>query len=159
MNRTEPITALCAVALMTFVGIGCTRHDEPEQRLRALIAKAEQAVEKKDIAELRGYVSDRYADDDGRDRRAIDGMLRIYLLRNESIHLLTRIASVAFVPPNQAKVVIYVAMAGRPITADADLAAFNGNLYRFDLDFADDARQWRLIRAAWRPAEPSDFIR
>lgn len=157
MTPRVRLAILSVVALVTLFA-GCTKRDEPEQRLRAMIAKAGQAVEKKEIAELRGYVSDRYADDNGYDRHAIDGILRIYLLRNDNIHLLTRIASVSFPQPTQAKAVIYVAMAARPITP-ADLSTFNANLYRFDIDFADESKQWRVTRADWRPAEPADFIR
>jgi hypothetical protein len=159
MTHALRLEILSIAALATVLLTGCTKRDEPEQRLRATITKAEQAVEKKEIAELRGYVSDRYTDEEGHDRRAIDGILRIYLLRNENIHLLTRIASVSFPQPMQAKVVIYVAMAARPIALGDDLSAFNANLYRFDIEFTDESKQWRATRATWRPAEASDFVR
>ena len=159
MSGTIRFYLRCTVVVAIALCIGCSKRDDPEQRLRTLIGKAEQAVEKKEIAELRGYISDRYADDDGRDRRAVDGILRIYLLRNENIHLLTRIASVSFPDPVRANAIVYVAMAGRPISPGADLNTLNANLYRFDFEFSDESKQWRLTRAAWRPAEPSDFIR
>jgi hypothetical protein len=148
-----------AAILLALLSIGCAKREDPEQRIRGLIGKAEQAVEKKEIAELRGYISERYADEDGRDRRAIEGILRLYVLRHDAIHLLTRIDSVAFPQPKRAKAVVYVAMAGRPIAASDDLRSFNANLYRFELEFAEEGKQWRVARAAWRPAEPVDFIR
>jgi hypothetical protein len=149
---------LLSILIATAVSVGCAKHDDPEQRLRALIGNAERAAEKKEVAELRGYISERYTDEDGRDRRAVESILRIYLLRNENIHLLTRIANVSFPESSRAHVAVYAAMAARPIAGGADLSNLNANLYRFDLDFVDEAKQWRLIRAAWRPAEPADFI-
>lgn len=86
-----------ALALAALIGLGsisCNKGETPEQRVRALIVEAEQAVEKKEIANVRGYVSARYRDDEQRDRRAIEGILRLYLLRHESINLYTRIESI-----------------------------------------------------------------
>ncbi len=155
---TRPLAFVWGAILLAALSVGCAKREDPEQRIRGLIGKAEQAVEKKDIAELRGYISDRYADEDGRDRRSIEGILRLYVFRHDAIHLLTRIESVAFPQADQAKAVVYVAMAGRPITASDDLRAFSANLYRFEFEFAKEGKQRRLVRAAWRRAEPADFI-
>ncbi len=153
-------TSFCLAAALLALLIGaCSKREDPEQRIRALIGKAELAAEKKEIGELRSYVSDRYSDDEGRDRRAVDGILQLYLLRHGVIHLLTRIESIKFPQPTRADAVVYVAMAGRPITSAAELGAFNANLYRFEFGFAEEDKQWRLARATWRPAEPTDFIR
>jgi hypothetical protein len=147
------------LALLTGLTLAaCAKRETPEQRVRAVIIGAEQAVEKKDISQVRGFLSERYTDEEGRDRRAVEGILRLYLLRNEAIHLLTRIDAITVVPPGKAEAVVYVAMAARPITQADTLSSFNANLYRFELSFAEEDKQWRVVRAAWRPAEPADFI-
>ncbi len=148
---------LLTIALVPLLH-GCDNAQAPEQRVRALIAAAEQAAEQKDIGTLRGYVSGRYADDEGRDRRAIDAVLRLYLLRHEKIHLLTRIADIRLAPPGRAEAVIYVAMAARPVTQAEDLAALRANLYRFEIGLVEEGTQWRVVRANWRPAELADFV-
>lgn len=150
--------ALLAGALLLGLGGGCSRTDTPEQRVRALIAQAEDAAERKEIRTLRGYVSERYRDEAGRDRRAVEGILRLYLLRNERLHLLTRIERVTVMPPDRAEAVVYVAMAARPIANAAELAGFRADLYRFEVEFSQEDGEWRVERAAWRPAEPADFI-
>lgn len=148
-----------AIALLIGVGLtACAKRETPEQRVRTAISGAEQAVEKKDISALRGFVSERYTDEEGRDRRAVEGILRLYLLRNEAIHLLTRIETVTVIPPDKAQAVVYVAMAARPIAPADTLSSFNANLYRFELSFGEEDNHWRVVRAAWRPAEPTDFI-
>lgn len=150
-----------AFALSAFVVVmlgACTKQTPPEQRLRALIETTEQAVEKKDVATVRDHVSEQYTDEDGRDRKAVEGILKLYLIRNESIHLLTRIESITIPEPNRAQAVVYVAMAARPISSAAELRAFNANLYRFEVTFALEKGDWRIARASWRPAEPTDFI-
>lgn len=152
-------TFVYLTAVLSAVSLAaCTPGDTPEQRLRALIDGAEEAVENREGARLRGYISERYSDEQGRDRRTIDGILRLYVLRHDAIHLYTRVGNIRFPEPAQAEAVVYVAMAGRPITSAAEVAAFRANLYRFELGFADEDGEWRLVRAAWRRAELGDFV-
>lgn len=149
-----------SLMLVTLLVVGaCSKTTTPEQRVRQFLDRAEQAAEQKDMRTLRGSVSEHYSDADGRDRRMIEGILRLYVLRHESIHLLTRIESIEFPKPSEAHVSIYVAMAARPIANAAQLAAFRADLYRFDLVLAEEDSQWRVQQADWRPAEPTDFIR
>lgn len=149
------LSFLC-LALLAFAG--CSETETPEARLRALIASAEQAAENKQGRVLRGFVSDAYRDPDGRDRRTVDAILRLVLLRHESIHLLTRISEIGFPGQGRADAVVYVAMAGRPIAGPAQLASMRASLYRFELGFIDEDGEWRVVSATWRPAEPADFI-
>ncbi len=155
MIRLATLPTCLLFALLAFA---CTKSTTPEQRVREFLDRGEKAAEQKDIGILRGSVSKAYSDDDGRDHRMIEGILRLYVLRHESIHLLTRIESIEFPKPTEAKVAIYVAMAARPIASPAQLAAFRANLYRFELVLTDENSEWQVVRAAWRPAEPADFI-
>lgn len=146
---------LCAI---TVTINACGKHTDPERQIRELLQTAEVSIEKKDIGPVRGYISDRYTDEDGRDRRAIDGLLRVYILRNENIHLFTRIADISFPDKQRARVAMYVAMAAQPIAHAEDLTHLQADLYRFELDFAEESKSWHVISARWRPALPSDFI-
>jgi hypothetical protein len=146
--------------LVTLLVVGaCSKTTTPEQRVRQFLDLAEQAAEQKDMRTLRGSISEHYSDPDGRDRRMIEGILRLYVLRHESIHLLTQIESIEFPKPREAHVGIYVAMAARPILNAAQLAAFRADLYRFDLVLTEEDSKWHVQRADWRSAEPTDFIR
>ena len=145
-------------ALLALLLAGCSAPDTPEQRIRELIGAAEEAVEKKEIGTLRGFVAQTYSDAAGRDRRAIDGLLRVYLLRHDKIHLLTRIESVTVTAPARAEAVIYVAMAARPIARVEELGPFRADLYRFEVRFVEEDGEWRVVGAAWRPAELADFV-
>lgn len=146
------------LALLAGLGaISCHKGETPEQRIRAVIVDAEDAAEKREIARVRGHVSERYLDEDKRDRRTVEGMLRLYLLRNEAIHLFTRIESIIVTQPSRAEAVVYVGMAARPIKSADELRNFNANLYRFEIGFEEENKEWRVVRANWRPAELIDF--
>lgn len=84
----------------------CSKKETPEARVRALIATWAQAAEAGDTATLRARISERYADSHGNDRRAIDGLLRLYVLQHRPLYIYTRISSVDIEPNDRAQVVI-----------------------------------------------------
>jgi hypothetical protein len=148
------LPALLTMAL--FAG-ACSKSETPEAQLRALVAAAEVAAEKKEIGVLRGMVSDHYADSQGQDKRAVEGVLRFYFLRNQSIHLLTRTSSVTFPEKDRALAVVYVGMAAQPVTNVDELERLRADLFRFEITFVKEDGDWRARSAEWRRVEFTDF--
>jgi hypothetical protein len=148
------------VAVALLAGPACSPEPEsPEARIRALLDQMEVAAEQKDLGPLKAMVSEQYSDERGNDRQAVLGLLTYHFLRNQSIHLLTRVRAIEFPEPGRATVSVYVAMAGRPIP-DADaLTRLRADLYRFEFRLAEGGESgWLVTGAAWRPAETADFL-
>jgi len=141
----------------TLVLAACSKPDTPETKVRAAIATAVAAAEKKDIGPLKGMVSDKYTDAQGQDKRAVESVLRFYFLRNQSIHLLTRTSSVTFPQKDRALAVVYVGMAAQPVASVDELERLRADLFRFEITFVDEGGEWRAIGAEWRRAEFVDF--
>jgi hypothetical protein len=152
--RAHGATLLLAAALGASA---CTRSTPPEAQVRASLARAEQAATRKDVSELSGLLTERFRDQEGRDRQAIVRLLRVYFLRHEAVYLLTRVQSIQFPEPQRAQVVVLVAMAGTPIATDADVGRLAADLHRFELTLAREGDTWRAVRAEWRRAEPSEL--
>jgi hypothetical protein len=151
--------AAIAAALLLLPLAGCGKRETPEQQVRALIARAEQAAGARRAAELRGYLSEQYRDDEGRDKRALDAIIRLSVLRHESIHLLTRISEVTLPGTGRARAVVYVAMAGQPLAGTGEVIRLNADLHRFELEFAQENSEWKVVSAHWRRADPDDFLK
>ena len=132
--------------------------ESPEGQVRSFLGEMEAAAEDREIKALKAAVAEDYADDRGNDRRAIVQLLTLHFLRNESIHMLSRIAAVEIVPPASASVTVYVAMAGRPIPDAAILAELRADLYRFDFELLRNDDEWQVKQADWRPARGDDFL-
>lgn len=145
-----------AIALLCLLAVGCSAKSTPEARVRERIAAAVQAAEAGDAARLRSFISADYRDDAGRDRRALDGLLRIYLLQHRPLYLYTQVARVVFAEADRAHVSVYAAMAGRRIVDAAELGEARAGLYRFDLTLALEHGEWRVRTATWRSADLSD---
>lgn len=158
-TRTSLRRSAAFLAIVVLLALACSPVPESaEARLHSLMAAMELAAEEKNLRELKEVVSERYADANGNDRDAIVGLLTYHFLRNQTIHLLTRIAVLEVGDDGLASVTAYVAMAGRPIPGSEALAQLRANLYRFDFTLDEEASEWRLIRADWRTATPEDFL-
>jgi hypothetical protein len=143
---------------ITLVLAACSRDaDSPEAEIRALVAHAQTAAETRDVRGLRALVADDYADAQGHDRKAVENLIRLHVLRNQSIHLFTRIGDIAFPQTDRASVRVAMAMAGRPVANVGELVGVNADLYRFDLELIRRDGAWQVQRAAWEPARLDDF--
>lgn len=93
----------------------CSRQSSPEAEIRTLVAQAQTAAEERDVRALRELIADDYADDRGHDRKAMENLIRLHVLRHQSVHLFTRIRGIEFPEPERALVSVAAAMAGRPV--------------------------------------------
>lgn len=151
--------ALLLVWIMLALALGACSGDSnsPEAEIRALIVQAQTAAEESNVGGLRALVADDYADRRGYDRKAIENLIRLHVLRNQSIHLFTRMGDIAFPQPDRATVKVAAAMAGRSVASAGELVGIKADLYRFDLELIRRDGKWQVQRAAWEPARLDDF--
>ncbi len=132
------------LAVLCLAGCGESPQDA-EAEIRSWLKAGEQAAEEKDRRALMNMVAPGYSDARGNDRRAIEGILRFYFLRQSSVALLTKVDSLEVFDDTAAEVRMTVGMAG---SNDAPLG-FSADAYRFalELELIDD--EWQLISARW----------
>jgi hypothetical protein len=139
-----------AAAALFLIFCACDRSS-PEDKIREVVAAAEQGVEARDLSDVMALVSERYADTQGQDKTAVREIVGGYLLINQSIHLLTRVEDIEFPSDTIATARVSVGMLGRQDESSGDwsLAA---DVYEFDLRFLKEDGEWRLQSASWRRA-------
>ncbi|MDJ0758326.1 MAG: hypothetical protein QNJ19_02965 [Woeseiaceae bacterium] len=132
------------LAVLCLAGCGGPPQDA-EAEIRSWLKAGEQAAEDKDRRALMKMVAPGYTDSRGNDRRAVEGILRFYFLRQSSVALLTKVDSLEVFDGTAAEVRMTVGMAGGN---DAPLG-FSADAYRFalELELIDD--EWQLISARW----------
>lgn len=129
----------------------------PEARIKSLISRAEQAAESRDISVFKDITADGYQDRRGLHRREILRIVQSVFLRNRKIHLLSVVRNLT-VKGGSAHARVLVAMAGRPIESPEALLAMRARLMRFEVDFAREGDQWRVLSVDWQPAKAGDFL-
>jgi hypothetical protein len=135
--------ALGALVLLA----GCSDDASPEQQVRTVIDSMELATEARDVGDLMEHVSAAYRSADGQDRAETSRYVRGYFVANQSIHLLTRIESLEFPAPDEARLNLQVGMAGRDGQGAANL---NADLYDFDIVLVREDGEWKVSYADWR---------
>jgi hypothetical protein len=132
-------------------------HRPREGEIRSLIDRAEELAEAADLEGFRDLVSDDYTDPRGNSRQSLLLMVNYYFATNRTIHLLTRTPQVHFADSSHADVLVFVAMAGRPIAGPDQLAALNADLYHVYASVAEEDDEWRIISAWWARGWEADL--
>lgn len=138
---------------------GCAASEsDPERALRDLIERAETAAEQRDAAALKGLIDERYQDGRGWSRRQVAAVIHSVLLRRRQVNLFTVIREIEIIEPTQARALVLVAMAGRPVARREQLADLRAELWRFEVWFKVRDDEWRVVRADWQPASLDEFL-
>jgi len=142
----RPWLPRCPLFWVAFAGLAaCADPASPEQQVRAVIESMETAVEARDVGDLMEHISANYRDAQGQDRAEASRYARGYFLANQSVHLLTRIETLEFPAPDEARVKLQVGMAGR-----AGESGLTADLYDFELALIREGDEWKLSYADWR---------
>ena len=118
---------------------------DPEEALRAWVARGEAAIEEKDRGGLLDLISEDYADSRGNDHEKVGDILRAYFFRQQSIALLIDIDDVTLYGDSAAQLTMTVGMAG----TNGGALGFSADAYRFELELQKPDDEWLLIGARW----------
>ena len=144
MTAVNRALCLAAAALVILVGCG-DPPSEPEAELRAWVDAGIASVEGKERRAVVGMVSEAYVDNRGNERSDLDKLLRVYFHRMQNIKLLPKIEEITIYGDTAAQLVLTVGMAG---TNDGILG-FSADAYRFELEVEKEGGEWHLISARW----------
>jgi hypothetical protein len=150
-------TALLTSIIVTLAG--CGDEETPEDRVRGYIDRVIESAEARNWRSFRDYVADDYKDEHGMNKEAVLAIVARYILANQRIYILERVASVRIENPRNAHAVVYAAMGGQPISGAQDLARIRADVYRFEIDLrAGDDGVFRARRSVWKPVGPEHFL-
>ncbi len=150
---------LCSFVFVAGIFSGCGNEaDSPEERIKESLAALEQAAEARELGPLRNAILDEYSDNEGHDKKSITQLIRVIFLRQQNIHLLTRIKSIQVLDTGNAIADVLVAMAGRPVDDVGTLMGLSADLFRFEVELKEQGGDWKVAGAIWRRATPDEFL-
>ncbi len=139
--------------------LACGGDDEsPEARIRARLAEVELLAEAGDVAGVKQFLSEDYADAAGNDRRALATWLTLQRMQHRTLHVWSRVRSLEIEAEGRAAVVLAAGMAASPIAGAADLARMRADVYEIELDLREEGGDWRVLSARWSPTSPRDLL-
>ncbi len=156
--RLAVLAMLATSAYGLVAGCGKSDPHDPGEQIRAVIAMAEEAAQRRDIGTLKHFVADGYKDERGYDKRSVVRLVQGYLLRHRNIHLLSKITDLEIIDPVRASTSLLVAMGGRRIETVEQLWDLRADVFQFDVDWMQAAGEWRVTSASWRRVGIDEFF-
>lgn len=130
------------VAALALAACGGPAPD-PEGRLRAAIAAAEEAAEAGEHAVFADLVARDYADASGRDRTRMLLTIRGLLMRYPRLELIVTVREIELLSPQLARVRLDI------LTAGLGPAGLSADAFPLELSLRDDGGGWQVTRARW----------
>lgn len=122
----------------------------PEAQVRAVIESAREAAEEQSTRGVMRHVSERYRDDDGRDKTDLRNRLRLYLMQQESLSLAITIESVELRTAARAEARMEVELAGSAAERLRSMSGVGSRPLHLTASFdLEEDGEWRVIRAEW----------
>ncbi len=136
----------------------CGSAPAPEQQALRLVEEIERLAVAGSISGIADKVSDAYRDPEGRDKRAVLGLLTL-ALRNRDVFLWKHVQHLEAVAPDRVEVAVSVAAAAEPIRGPTSLRDIQADLLHFDAVVAEeDGGVWRVTSVVWRDARLEDLL-
>lgn len=135
----------------------CGTDRSPEEEIKEMLVDIEKSFEQRTTGDLDEYVAESYQDPYGNTKRALRRIAAGYVLRNPSIHILSKISDISV---NQeatlAKVTVYAAVSSEELGAkDIRLLQTNAHLFQVSLRKSDD---WLIHSIQWKRVKPERFV-
>jgi len=146
-------------AILIALIAGCGGEQTPEDRVRNYIDQVAESAGARNWRDFDEYVADDYSDARGLQKKDVLAIVTRYILVNQHIHILKRIASVRVEDSGDAHAVVYAAMAGQPVSGPEDFARIKADFYRFEIDLSTgDDGDFRTRSGDWKPVAPDQFL-
>ena len=136
----------------------CSKPLSEEDQVRAAVGGLEAAARARNVKGLKEFVSDSYSDGQGNKKADVGALVTYYFFQHPQVHVLSRIVSLELGEAGKAQVQVAAALAGTGFSTAEELIKLSADIYRFDFTFVREGKDWRIARAAWRPADPSDLF-
>ena len=149
---------ITASLILVFFLASCGSGETPEEQVKQFVAAGEEAVEGRNIGDVKKLISENYSDEQGRSRSDLVAVSARYILSNKNIHVLTRIGELNFPAEDKGMLQLYVAMTGQNVSDLDALLNMQADLYLFEMELVREDKEWKLLRADWRRASGEDFF-
>ncbi len=143
---------LLKVALITTIAmcsLACSQRSTDEDKISKIIKKVQHAAEEKDIRSILSRVSRTYRDPEGNDYNSMRDLLLLYFYQYPKISVYITDLNVS-ADASSATAKFQAALTGRGSggAAGGILPEALG-IYRFEVQFAPEQDEWKIVSATW----------
>lgn len=121
----------------------------PEQKIRDLLTSMEQGLEQRSVSQIMDHISDNYRDADGRLKQELKSYSQLQILRNQNIHIFTRIKSIE-VNENKATASLSLAMTSKTVDLSIEQNRLNADSYTASITLNEESGTWKITSVKWK---------
>ena len=140
---------ITAIALLLLTACSESEDVTPQAQIKAIIEQVEEGVEQRSLSQVLNNISETYSDHKGRTKKDIARMTQLQILRNENIHILTRIKFIDVVD-SYASVELSSAMTSRALDLNIEANRLKADSYKVSIAFKKEPDQWRIVSTSWQ---------
>lgn len=139
------------IILSAFCLYACADSEtsSPEQKIRKTLSTIEDGIENRSLSQVIDNISDDYSDHQGRVKKDIKRLTQFQILKNQNIHLFTRIKSIE-VNDGYASIELSSAMTSLNIDLSIEANRIKANSYKTSLVLKNESGDWRVISSSWQ---------
>jgi hypothetical protein len=158
LNQNRFPSSVLLLLLLSLMITACSKEPgSAEDEIRQFIDSGIHAAENRNSSDLADMIRENYSDRQGHNKKQLTSLIRIYFLRNKSIYLFSKIKNIQISGNQNARVELYIAMAGKQISDITLLSNYRASIYYFELQLIKPDDEWLLEQASWEPASAADM--
>lgn len=141
-----------AILGLSLLLMACGGDDgSPEAQIKAIIADMEAAAEARNRRGVSERISEDFSSPEGGSKKEVNNLIRAYLLRNQSINIVTVIHAMQAISSQEYRVDLSAFMAAKSVDLNSEAGRLKADRHRFNLTFVDDSGKgdWKLRSATW----------
>jgi hypothetical protein len=156
-NNVSGFVFIFSLFILMFVFFNCSGKTEEELVIEA-VDKIGDYAEDKDINGLLGFISNEYADDEGRTFADIENLVHRYLemYRGIVVNLLGK--KIINLTPPDAEIEAEVGLSSGAAQLFRKAVSYSGQFYRFKLVLVKEDKQWKVKKASWENISQADLL-
>jgi len=139
--------------LMLVISLLSACNSDPElseeDKVKATLNAIETAAQERSLSGMVEHLSPSYRDFDGNDYKAVKDLLRLQLLRNQSINIFSKIRELEVIG-NSATAELSVAMASRGVDLSSEANRLRADTHRFSIRLAKEKELWKIKSVSWQ---------
>lgn len=145
-----------ALAILFCIALACAPPKTQEQQVREALTRIDAALAAKDTKALRAAISERYLDAKKRTKEDLSAFITYFLFKQKDVYTFSFVYDVELPAPGEADATVYAALAAAPLTSRDDIARFDADLWKFEVELHNEEGVWRVRAADWTRVDPRD---
>lgn len=149
VKRFKLVKKLIIICALLLSACNNDNNVTPTQQIKQILTSIEEGIEQRSLSQVLDNFSDEYNDHEGRNKKKIKQLTQFQILKNQNIHIFTRIKSID-IEKNYASVELSIAMTAREVDLSIEKNRLKADTYKSSIVLKNESGKWKVISSSWK---------